>query len=117
MKSFLFIVFLWTLAISQMVNSAPVAVEESKDLVAAGSELTKSIVFKGSFCREDGSEKVLFERSLVTISLYSNSQLICNQNYLDHQIEVFEAREQYEYQIWMGLSSTEVTLAESSFTK
>ncbi len=110
MKSFIFVLFLWTLAISQIFKSSPENSDAHPNLVRIEN---KSSDFKPSeklFCRDDISEKDSFEISFETVVL----EVSCDQKYSNHQIEVSEAREQYEHKVLMSLSLAEVTLAGSN---
>lgn len=110
MKSFIFVLFLWTLAISQIFKSTPEKSDANPNLVRIENKSSDLRASEKLFCREDISEKNSFEKSFETVKI----EIHCDQNYKDHQIGISEARMKHEHKVLMSLFHTEVTLAGSN---
>lgn len=113
MKAFLFILLLWTLAISQMINSVPVKADSNQKLARIENNSSTLHSSKDLICREDVSARVFFEWNTQSLAVDLN----CDQKQSDQLIKTSEARDRHEYNVGISLSHHEVTLAGSNFTQ
>ena len=110
MKSFIFVLFLWTLAISQIFKSAPEKTDANPNLVRIENKISDFKVPEKLFCREDILEKDSLEKRFGNLRFEGN----CDQKYVEQNIKISEAREKHEHEVLMSLFHTEVTLAGSN---